>query len=116
MPVLRGIAFLGAQSLERLDDFFFTDLQRIGDHTRGLFEAEASIVESATQFAKDGFLFGAHGHDAFLRINDENGAIRFIRLRRKPWGAYSAVVANGYEGWMSPWMNATVGSSDLRRP
>jgi len=33
----------------------------------------------------------------------------FIRLRRKPWAAYSAVVAYGYVGWMSLWMNAMVG-------
>ncbi len=40
----------------------------------------------------------------------------FIRLRKILWAACSAVVASGYEGWISPWMNATVGPSDLRRP
>ena len=40
--------------------------------------------------------------------NDPAGGITvfFIRLRRRPRAAYSAVVAYGYEGWMSPWMNA----------
>ncbi len=37
----------GAQPLERGDDFFLTLLYRVGDHTRGLFEAEASIAMSA---------------------------------------------------------------------
>jgi hypothetical protein len=36
-----------AQPLERRDNFLLADFQRIGDHTRGLFEAEASIAVSA---------------------------------------------------------------------
>jgi len=38
---------LSAQALERRDDFLLLFLDRIGDHTRGLFEADASIVVSA---------------------------------------------------------------------
>ena len=37
----------GAQALERRDDFLLSDLQLIGDHARGLFEADASIAVSA---------------------------------------------------------------------
>ena len=39
---------LDAQTLERRDDIPLTHLNRIGDHARGLFEAEASIIMSAT--------------------------------------------------------------------
>ena len=38
---------LGAQALERRNDFPLIHLHRVGDHTRGLFEAEASIAVSA---------------------------------------------------------------------
>jgi hypothetical protein len=37
-----------AQPFERRDDFILADFQRVGDHARGLFEAEASIAVSAT--------------------------------------------------------------------
>jgi hypothetical protein len=37
-----------AQPFERRDNFFLAAFQRVGDHTRGLFEAEASIAVSAT--------------------------------------------------------------------
>jgi hypothetical protein len=36
-----------AQPPECRDDFLLSDLQRVGDHARGLFEAEASIAVSA---------------------------------------------------------------------
>ena len=39
---------LGAKSLQRRDDFFLILMHRVGDHTRGLFEAEASIAVSPT--------------------------------------------------------------------
>jgi hypothetical protein len=42
------IAALGAQALERRNNFLLIHLHRVGDHTRGLFEAEASIAVSAT--------------------------------------------------------------------
>jgi len=38
---------LGVQTLERRNDILLTHLHCIGDHTRGLFEAEASIAVSA---------------------------------------------------------------------
>jgi len=44
---------LGAQSLERRDDFFLILMHSIGDHTRGLFEAEASIAVSTTHPFED---------------------------------------------------------------
>ncbi len=43
------------------------------------------------------------------------GLDTFIRLRRRPWAAYSTVVASGYEGWISPWMNAQGGPAEARR-
>ena len=36
------------QALERRDDILLIHLHRVGDHTRGLFEAEASVAVSAT--------------------------------------------------------------------
>jgi hypothetical protein len=55
---------VGFQSLERRDDFFLIHLERVGDHTRGLFEAEASIAVSTTHAAQDVkvFLFINHGN------------------------------------------------------
>ena len=44
---------LGAQSLERGDHRFLTHLHSIGDHSRGLFEAEASVAVSATHALKN---------------------------------------------------------------
>jgi hypothetical protein len=44
---------VGFQSLERRDDFFLIHLERVGDHTRGLFEAEASVAPSTAHFLKD---------------------------------------------------------------
>ena len=53
---------LGAQSLERRDDFFLILLHRVGDHTRGLFETEASIAVSTAHAFEDIeiFLFARH--------------------------------------------------------
>jgi hypothetical protein len=39
--------------MQSFDDFVLADLQRIGDHTRGLFEAEASVAPSAAHFLED---------------------------------------------------------------
>lgn len=53
---------LRAQSRERGDDCFLILLDCVGDHTRGLFEAEASIAVSAThafEYVKI-VLFGRH--------------------------------------------------------
>ncbi len=44
---------LGAQALERRDHFLLAHLHRIGDHTRGLFEADASVIVSAPHALKD---------------------------------------------------------------
>ena len=44
---------IGAQPLERRDDFVLRDFYGIGDHTRGLFEAEASIAASAAHPFED---------------------------------------------------------------
>jgi hypothetical protein len=50
--VVRVVAMLNAQARECRDDFFLADFQRIGDHTRGLFEAHASIAMSAAHALK----------------------------------------------------------------
>ncbi len=46
-----------AQAFERLNDVLLLHLHPIGDHTRGLFEAEASIVMSATHALQDVKIF-----------------------------------------------------------
>ncbi len=45
--VFRIVTVLGAQALKRRNDFLLSYLHRVGDHARGLFEAEASIAVSA---------------------------------------------------------------------
>jgi hypothetical protein len=57
---------LGAQTLERGNDFLLADLKRIGDHTRGLFEADASIAASATHALQDVKIFFLISHFLFL--------------------------------------------------
>jgi hypothetical protein len=52
---------IGAQSLERRDDFVLRDFNSVGDHARGLFEAEASIAASAAHaFEYVEIVFFAH--------------------------------------------------------
>ena len=41
------------EALERLNDVLFIHFDSAGDHTRGLFEAEASVVMSATHARED---------------------------------------------------------------
>jgi len=50
------------QALERRDDILLIHPHRVGDHTRGLFEAEASVAVSATHAFQDIeiFLFASH--------------------------------------------------------
>ena len=42
-----------AEAFERLNDVRFFHIYSAGDHTRGLFEAEASVVVSATHARED---------------------------------------------------------------
>jgi len=53
---------LRAQAFERRGYFLLIQLHRIGDHTRGLFEAEASIAVSAAHALEDVeiFFFARH--------------------------------------------------------
>jgi hypothetical protein len=55
---------LRAQALERRDYLLLTNLNRIGDHTRGLFEADASIAVSAAHALEDVkvFFFVSHAN------------------------------------------------------
>jgi len=53
---------LGAQALERRDDILLSHLQSIRDHTRGLFEAEASVAVSAAHALKNVKFFFFIGH------------------------------------------------------
>lgn len=46
-----------AQAFERGNNFLLVHLNCIGDHTRGLFEAEASIEPSATHALEDVEIF-----------------------------------------------------------
>ena len=52
----------GAQALERRDDSILAHLHSVGDHTRGLFEAEASIAASAAHALEniEIVVFGRH--------------------------------------------------------
>ena len=53
-----------AQPFQHRHHFLLADLQRIGDHARGLFEAEASIVVSAAHLLEnvDILVILGHGH------------------------------------------------------
>jgi hypothetical protein len=51
-----------AQALQCRDDCFLIHLHRVGDHTRGLFEAEASIAVSAAHALEDVKVFFFVGH------------------------------------------------------
>ena len=50
--------------LERRNDFSLAHLQSVGDHTRGLFEAEASIAVSAAHALEYVKVFFFIGHCA----------------------------------------------------
>ena len=56
-----------AQPLQRRDDFFLADFQRVGDHTRGLFEAEASIAVSAAYALQDVNIL-IFRHDSYFNL------------------------------------------------
>ena len=56
---------LSVQTLERRDDILLTHLHRIGDHTRGLFEAEASIAMSAAHALENVEIVFLSNHDSF---------------------------------------------------
>src|SRR5258705_8886576 len=58
------------QAFERRDDILLIHLHRVGDHTRGLFEAEASVAVSTTHAFQDIeiFLFASHGSHPILSI------------------------------------------------
>jgi hypothetical protein len=51
-----------AQTLQCRDDCFLLHLHRVGDHTRGLFEAEASILKSAAHPLEDVKILFFIGH------------------------------------------------------
>jgi hypothetical protein len=51
------------QALERRDDILLIHPHRVGDHTRGLFEAEASVAVSATHAFQDIEIFLFVSHD-----------------------------------------------------
>ena len=66
------------QAFERCDDILLIHLHRVGDHTRGLFEAEASVAASAAHALHDGAIFGVHETRLVLR-ELELGAHRALR-------------------------------------
>jgi hypothetical protein len=59
---------LRVQALERGNNLLLADLERIGDHTRGLFEAEASVAMSAAHALQDIDILIALGHGIFLNF------------------------------------------------
>jgi hypothetical protein len=72
---------LGAQALERRDDFPLIHLHRVGDHTRGLFEADASIAVSAAHARKNVETLFFIRHLIFLDCNIE---VTMSRLKTRP--------------------------------
>jgi len=75
--VFRIVAVLGAQALERCDDFLLIHLHRVGDHTRGLFEADASIAVSAAHTRKDVEIFFLISHGNVPR---GSGSVAFATI------------------------------------
>jgi hypothetical protein len=73
---------LGAQALERCDDFLLIHLHRVGDHTRGLFEADASIAVSAAHARKNVEIFFLIRHLIFLDCYIE---VTMSRLKTRPF-------------------------------
>lgn len=55
---------MAAQALQCRDYFLIIHLHCVGDHTRGLFEAEASIVVSAAHALEDVKICFFLGHGA----------------------------------------------------
>lgn len=53
---------LRAQPIQHGHDFLLANLQRIGDHARGLFEAQASIAVSAAHLLENVDIFVVIGH------------------------------------------------------
>jgi hypothetical protein len=59
------------QAFERRNDIFLVHIHRVGDHARGLFEAEASPIVSATHTLQDVqvFFFVCHRDVSQLDTN-----------------------------------------------
>jgi hypothetical protein len=65
--VFRIIAVARSQACECCDHLLLVHLHSIRDHTRGLFEAEASITVSAAHALEDVKIFFFHSDSGFLR-------------------------------------------------
>ena len=74
------VAVLRTQALERRNDFLLADFERIGDHTRGLFEADASIAASAAHPSQDVKIFFLVGHFILSGIVDARNLLQKIPL------------------------------------
>ncbi len=90
------------QAFERCDDILLIHLHRVGDHTRGLFEAEASIVVSAAHALQDVEIVFLSRHVLLTRVNSpieipwrillvvslsiRSGSLAFPRHLRRPGG------------------------------
>ena len=72
--IFRVIVLLSAQALERRDDFFLADFERIGDHTRGLFEAHASVTVSAAHALQDVYILVVLCHTRFFACSQLTGS------------------------------------------
>lgn len=53
-----GVSLL--ECLDLLEEVVLIQFEHVGDHTRGLFEAEASVAASAPHALQDGAIFGVH--------------------------------------------------------
>ena len=68
--IFRTVARFLFQTLQCLNDFFLIHFQRVRDHTRGLFEAEASIVVSAAHALQNVKIFFVNGHKFLAGIGN----------------------------------------------
>ena len=57
-----------AQPFERRGNFLLADFQCVGDHSRGLFEAEASIAVSAAHALQDVNVLIIFRHGSYFNL------------------------------------------------
>src|SRR4029079_4096739 len=68
------------QPFQRRDDFLLADFQRVGDHTRGLFEAEASIAVSAAHALQYVNILIIFRHGSYLICRGKPDSLRRDQL------------------------------------
>ena len=88
---------VSAQALQRRYDVLLIHFHRVGDHTRGLFEADASIVASAAHARENVKIFFLVSHGFVLtnrRLRSHSGKTYFLRCDRFGLGLRFPVVGH----------------------